>query len=507
MKILRRNVSKKEFSKFLENIDISDKKLYDELGNNQNFIFQFSGTTGSRMTKELKPENFDDVINLNSMSRPGSSYNFENYTLIKNEKQISPYPEQIQQFLRKSRGLINFQEEIMQIVEYLSPKKDGKPVWSGNFARGLLKRLGKAKKKKEDLDAWDNMVQSIKSNSKNLGIAERDIDLLCDDLKILSAYTFNLSHAAAYSYLAMETVYLAKYFKPYFYAINLSNEAGKKDAIKEAIDSCKKSGFEVEPPNINNSRENFFPKENKLYFGFNDIKGVGEEPAKDIVRNQPYTSIIDFICKNIGTKINKRVTSALIGSGAFDELIEGNRKYYQQVVEKFYEKKKTTKTIPLLEEKWEDSLNEVEKCETTEADYIEYEETYLGGQFFHTKFSAIAEKIEKLYSKGYCLRDFDELRRKNLPKQYVFVYVNSYRYYNDKNGREMLFCEIEDRNGEKQSIPIFASFWQYVKLKFYGEAFYLMDLYPTEDGKIMFGSRNWVKDPVTIKNMIARVPV
>ena len=25
--------------------------------------------------------------------------------------------------------------------------------------------------------------------------------------------------------------------------------------------------------------------------------------------------------------------------------------------------------------------------------------------------------------------------------------------------------------------------------------------------KVMFGSRNWVKDPVTIKNMIARVPV
>lgn len=34
-----------------------------------------------------------------------------------------------------------------------------------------------------------------------------------------------------------------------------------------------------------------------------------------------------------------------------------------------------------------------------------------------------------------------------------------------------------------------------------------MDLYPTEGGKVMFGSRNWVKDPITIKNMIARVPV
>ena len=502
MKILKRDVSKKEFKEFLNNIDLNDKNLYKEITENQNFVFQFSGNTASRMTREAKPETFDDVVCLNAYSRPGASFGFGNFCLIKNEGQKSVYPEQLQSFLVDGRGTICFQEQIMAIGIYLT---DGK--YNGNTWRQLLKKLGKAKKAPEDLKKWDEMVACAKEVGAKKGISAKDIDLLCDDLKTLSAYSFNKSHAAAYSYLAMETVYLAKYFKPYFYAINLSTEAGKKDAIKEAIESCKKSGFEVEPPNINNSRENFFPKENKLYFGFNDIKGVGEEPAKDIVRNQPYTSIIDFICKNIGTKINKRVTSALIGSGAFDEFIEGNRKYYQQVADKFYEKKKTIKTIPLLEEKWEESLNEVEKCETTETDYIEYEETYLGGQFFHSKFSAIAEKIEKLYSKGYCLRDFDELRRKNLPKQYVFVYVNSYRYYNDKNGREMLFCEIEDRNGEKQSIPIFASFWQYVKLKFYGEAFYLMDLYPTEDGKVMFGSRNWVKDPVTIKNMIARVPV
>ena len=428
MKILRRNVGKEEFKNFLNHIDLTDESLYKEITENQNFVFQFSGNTASRMTREAKPETFDDIICLNSYSRPGASFGFPTFCDIKNHGGKSVYPEQIQQFLKDGRGTICFQEQCMAIGNYLT---DGK--YNGDTWRRLLKKLGKAKKAPEDLEKWSKMVACAKEVGAKKGISAKDIDLLCDDLKTLSAYSFNKSHAAAYSYLAMETVYLAKYFKPYFYAINLSTEAGKKDAIKEAIESCKKTGFEVEPPNINNSRENFFPKENKLYFGFNDIKGVGEEPAKDIVRNQPYTSIIDFICKNIGTKINKRVTSALIGSGAFDEFIEGNRKYYQQVADKFYEKKKTIKTIPLLEEKWEESLNEVEKCETTETDYIEYEETYLGGQFFHSKFSAIAEKIEKLYSKGYCLRDFDELRRKNLPKQYVFVYVNSYRYYNDKN--------------------------------------------------------------------------
>ena len=502
MKILRRNVSKKEFKEFLNNIDLNDKNLYKEITENQNFVFQFSGNTASRMTREAKPETFDDVVCLNAYSRPGASFGFGNFCLIKNEGQKSVYPEQLQSFLVDGRGTICFQEQIMAIGNYLT---DGK--YNGNTWRQLLKKLGKAKKAPEDLKKWDEMVACAKEVGAKKGISAKDIDLLCDDLKTLSAYSFNKSHAAAYSYLAMETVYLAKYFKPYFYAINLSTEAGKKDAIKEAIESCKKSGFEVEPPNINNSRENFFPKENKLYFGFNDIKGVGEEPAKDIVRNQPYTSIIDFICKNIGTKINKRVTSALIGSGAFDEFIEGNRKYYQQVADKFYEKKKTTKTIPLLEEKWEDSLNEVEKCETTEEDYIEYEETYLGGQFFHTLFSAIAEKIEKLYSKGYCLRDFDEIRKKNLPKQYCFVYLSNWRVIKDKKGRDMSLATIEDRNGEKCFVPFFFNLYPYVAKKYFGEGFYLLDVWADEEGKIMPGSRNWIKDERTLMNIMAKVPV
>lgn len=501
MKILKRNVSKDELKEFLNNINLEDKNLYEELGKNQNWIFQFSGNTGSRMTVELKPDNFDDVINLNAMSRPGSSYNFGNYCLIKNENQKSPYPEQIQKFLSKSRGLINFQEEIMQITEYISNGKI-----SGNACRGLLKKLGKANPKQADKDKWAEYVSIMKEEGTKKDIQQKDIELLCSDMETLSKYTFNFSHASAYSYLAMETVYLAKYFKPYFYAINLANEAGKVDTIKDAIQSCKNSGFKVVQPDINNSREHFFPKENNLFFGLQDIKGVGEEPAKIIVSNQPYTSIIDFICKTINTKINKRITSALIGSGAFDNLIGSeNRKYYFDVAQKFYEKKKTKKNPELLKELWEECEKEIEK-KVDKQFLMESEVTYLGGSFFNNRFSVISDKIETLYKRGWCLRDFEEIRKKNLPKQYCFVYVNKYRQHTDKNGNEMMFFEIEDRNGEKQSVPVFASYWQYCKVKFNSEGFYLMDVYPTEDGKIMFGSRNWVRDPKTISNMMARVP-
>ena len=501
MKILRRNVSKEEFKNFLNKINLEDKNLYKEVSDNQYFIFQFSGGTASRMVADAKPENFDDMICLNAYSRPGASFGFGNFCLIKNEGQKSVYPEQIQQFLKDGRGTICFQEQVMAIGNYLT---DGK--YNGDTWRRLLKKLGKAKKAPEDLDKWSKMVACAKEVGAKKGIANKDIELLCDDLLTLSAYSFNKAHAAAYSYLAMEEIYLAKYFKPYFYAINLANEAGKVDTIKDAIQSCKNSGFEVVQPDINNSKEHFFPKENNLFFGLQDIKGVGEEPAKIIVSNQPYTSIIDFICKTIDTKVNKRITSALIGGGAFDNLIGSeNRKYYFDVAQKFYEKKKTKKNPELLKELWEECEKEIEK-KIDKQFLMESEITYLGGSFFNNRFSVISDKIETLYKRGWCLRDFEEIRKKNLPKQYCFVYVNKYRQHTDKNGNEMMFFEIEDRNGEKQSVPIFASYWQYCKTKFYGESFYLMDVYAVDDGKIMFGSRNWVRDPKTIMNMMAKVP-
>ena len=501
MKILRRNVSKDEFKKFLENIDLNDKSLYEELTENQNFIFQFGANTASRMTKQVKPENFDDVVAINCLSRPGCSFCLNDYDLIKNENQKPKYPPQILQFLEDTRGCILTQEAVMRIGEYIT---NGKFI--GDTWRRLLKKLGKAKKDPKDLQKWSEMIACAKEEGAKLGISTKDVDMICDDLLTLSAYSFNKSHASAYSYLAMETVYLAKYFKPYFYAINLANEAGKVDTIKDAIQSCKNSGFEVVQPDINNSKEHFFPKENNLFFGLQDITGVGEEPAKIIVSNQPYTSIIDFICKTIDTKVNKRITSALIGGGAFDNLIGSeNRKYYFDVAQKFYEKKKTKKNPELLKELWEECEKEIEK-KVDKQFLMESEITYLGGSFFNNRFSVISDKIETLYKRGWCLRDFEEIRKKNLPKQYCFVYVNKYRQHTDKNGNEMMFFEIEDRNGEKQSVPVFASYWKYCKTKFNDEGFYLMDVYPTEDGKIMFGSRNWVRDPKTIMNMMARVP-
>lgn len=502
MKILRK-VSKEEVKNFLDNgMNLEDKQLYEQLNSSQFAVFQLGGNTASGMCKQIHPDCFDDVMALNALSRPGSSFALPDFIDAKRSK-IKKYPDNINEFIKDSNGVILYQEQIMKLVEYLT---NGKA--SGNYARGLLKKLSKTNAKQEDRDKWSDLVKLMKEEAVKTGTPAKDVDNICNDMLTLSKYSFNKSHCLAYSYIAMQTVYLSRYFKSEYYASALDYDASKadNDVLKDSIKQVEGSKYKLTPPDVNKSNIGFTPNGTSLIFGLQTIKGVGEQPAIDIMEHRPYTSIIDFICKTIDTKVNKRITSALIGGGAFDNLIGSeNRKYYFDVAQKFYEKKKTKKNPELLKELWEECEKEIEK-KVDKQFLMESEVTYLGGSFFNNRFSVIADKIEALYKRGWCLRDFEEIRKKNLPKQYCFVYVNKYRQHTDKNGNEMMFFEIEDRNGEKQSVPVFASYWQYCKTKFYGESFYLMDLYPTEDGKIMFGSRNWVRDPKTISNMMARVP-
>lgn len=491
MKILQENVSKQEVKEFLYyGMSYEDKQLYQQVNESQANIFQFSGNTASGMIQKAIPQNFDELTCLNALSRPGSSFSFDDF--VANGTEGSKYPEAISKFLKDSHGCILFQEEIMKLVEDLSNGKI-----KGNYARGLLKKLGKANKKQEDLDAWDKLVNTIKEEAKSK-LTTAEIDEFTADLITLSAYSFNKSHAAAYTYVACETLYMSRYFKPYFWAASLTYDATKNDVIKDSIKSAQKNGFKILSPDINSSNLHFTPiSKSEIRFGLNEIKGVGEEPAKNIIdlRGDGYKSIIDFIIKTLGTKVNKRITLALIGGGAFDNLIpEGERKKYLKIAEQFYVDKKTSKNPEKLKEVWEKCVEDhYLDGKTSNEEYMEMEKNYLSGSFFHGVFNPeVNEKIEKLYSLNKALRTFAEVREEDRSSAYVPVYCSGYRYHVQKNGLDMCFLTCEDMSGETISIPVFASYWEFVKIKFFGEGYYLIKVFPKEDGQIMFGSRNYL---------------
>ena len=495
MKVLG-EATKQDLKDFLYyGMNYEDKQLYDEVCKRQANIFQFSGGTAQGMVKKAQPQNFYDLTSLNALSRPGSSFCFDDFCA--NGENESKYPEVISEKLKDSHGCILFQEQIMQLCEKLSNGKI-----KGDYARKLLKKLGKAKKKQEDLDAWDNLVKTIKEESKTT-LSNTDIEEFTNDLLTLSAYSFNKSHAAAYTYVACETLYVTRYFRPYFWAASLTYDATKLDALKVSIKNAQNDGFKILPPDINTSNTHFTPLSDGIRFGLNEIKGIGETPCEEIIKNRPYNSVKEFIIKNLDSKgVNKRITTALVGGGAFDNIIPAKqRKKYLNIVEEFYEKKKTKKNPELLAELWDEiEENHQWDSETTVNEYMEYEKTYLGGNFFHGIFSDVmGEKIEKLHSLGKCLRSFEEVREEDRPTAYVPVQISSLRTHEQKNGKLMLFMECEDTNGEKVSVPMFGSYYQYLKEKMF-TGFYLIQVYDNA-GSIIFGSRNYISSPASIRCM------
>jgi len=156
-------------------------------------------------------------------------------------------------------------------------------------------------------------------------------------------------HALAYSFVGIQTLYLATNFPEVFWncACLIVNAGGaelmdaddidddeeevekKKNKsvnygkISTAIGETQKKGISVLPPDINRSSLIFAPdlEQNSIVYGLKGITRIGTQLVYDIISKRPYTSVEDFLGK---IKVNKTQMIALIKSGAFDSLC-GNR--------------------------------------------------------------------------------------------------------------------------------------------------------------------------------------
>jgi DNA polymerase III alpha subunit len=490
IKIIRK-ASKDDLLNHLYDIDLKDQNLYDEINRSTYQIFQFTGNTASRMVSQVKPCNMQDLTSINSLSRPGASYLLEDF--IGNADGNHPrYPKQVNDILYESRGMPLFQEQAMRIFNVIG----GYSLEKTNYIRALMKKLSKSDKKQSDLDAWDKEVKTFTKGAVKNGLTEKEAQFVANDLKELSSYSFNASHAYAYAYTAVMCLYLTYYFRADYYCAGLNYDASKLDALTKSISSVIDMGFKLLPPNINNSQRGFTPLGNNvILWGFENCKGIGSNSIEAILKNRPYYSIIDFIVKNKNEKtITKRVTEALILSGAFDESINKERRFYKECCQQFYDKKSSIKNKDLYELEWNKIIDSLDKnlYVTTHDDLLEYEETSLGGQFFISIFSdRIKDLIERGYKKGLCCKTLEGLLNSPNSEGMLPVKVESFREHKQKNGQTMMFCNIVTPEGLKISLPIFGSYYEFCKETFEGNGFYLFHLFKNDKGEVMFGSRKY----------------
>lgn len=269
-------------------------------------IFQYDSEGIRKLVKDGGVDRFEDLVAYASLYRPGclSMGMHDRYVERKRGREKFSIHPLMKPILEKTYGVMVYQEQIMKILHVVGniPLKDCEIV-----------RKAISKKKIELFIKYKEMF--IINGQKNLQSSEQEVSKLWDQVEAFSEYGFNLSHACAYTYISMWLLCLKAHWPEEFYASILSCET-LTDKIKEYKIEAKAHGVEMERININNSKINFDLQGNKIYYGFSNIKGIGEEPAKRIVENQPYSSFEDFL-KKFGTDAS--VLKPLLGLRCFKE--------------------------------------------------------------------------------------------------------------------------------------------------------------------------------------------
>ena len=176
-----------------------------------------------------------------------------------------------------------------------------------------LFRKGIGKKDKELVrKEAEKLYDEIKQN----GYSEHVAKYISDDLSDKGGYSFCLAHAVEYAFLCLQTAYLKSHYPVYFFKALLNNNINDYGALNKYIIDAKKFGVEILVPNINLSERNFIVVDNKILFGLEAIKGIGEKFV-DVILNErnngKFLTFEDF--KNRVSPSNTQIIS-LVKSGA-----------------------------------------------------------------------------------------------------------------------------------------------------------------------------------------------
>lgn len=248
-------------------------------------IFQYDSEGIRNLVRKAGIDTFDDLVAIVSLYRPGplQMKMDETFCKRKNKEEIYELHPILEPIVGSTYGVLVYQEQIMMILNAVGkiPLRDCYQV----IKAISKKKLGTFAKYKD---------QFMLNGQKILNKTERDMQDYWSQIESFAGYGFNLSHATAYSFISARQLYLKSHYPLEFYAATLMNEDGdekKREYITEALNH----GVAVEYLDLNKSKDNFAIVDDKIYLGFSNVKGIGEEKAKSIVALQPYQSFEDFL--------------------------------------------------------------------------------------------------------------------------------------------------------------------------------------------------------------------
>jgi DNA polymerase-3 subunit alpha len=307
-------------------LPLDDPATYEMLSRGDSVgVFQFESEGMREALKKVRPTEFEDLVALNALYRPGAMDQIGTYARGKRNPEAIDYPdERLRPILQATKGVILYQEQAMQIAKEIAG-------FSGAKADDLRKAIGK-----KNRQAMARLEPEFREGCRASGTAPQVIDWLWEVNQRSSDYSFNRSHAACYALIAYRTAWLRANYPAEYMAALISSVMDTKDKVPFFVARCEEMGIGILPPDVNESDHEFVVVGGNIRFGLDAVKGCGFAAVEKIIQAReeggPFTSLWDF-CERVDCRtVNKRSIEALIKCGAFD-FADASRKGMLAVLE------------------------------------------------------------------------------------------------------------------------------------------------------------------------------
>jgi DNA polymerase-3 subunit alpha len=303
----------------LNALPLDDKRIYDSISEGwTKGVFQAEAVPSTNLIIKMGGvANFDELVASNALVRPGAANSTAGESFINRKKgtEMVEYPHMVMEpFTRETYGVVIYQEQVMLTMTELAGM-------SMSTADKVRKIIGK----KRDVSEFEQYkAEFIDGASEKVRpeVAER----LWHDFEAHAGYSFNKSHAVAYSMISYWTAWLKEYYTLEFMTAVLRNE-GDKDSLLDYLMETKRLGIKVKLPHVNESGLEFEiqgPKGDEyIRFGLSNIKYISDKIGSRLLAARPFENYahLEKVVLQKGSGLNTRVLQALnsIGGASFPD--------------------------------------------------------------------------------------------------------------------------------------------------------------------------------------------
>lgn len=442
----------------IDTIPMNDPKTYELLCRGDTIgVFQLESKGMRDLARRVGIDRIEALIAMIALYRPGPMNMLNEYVDRKTGKLEVEYDDPLlEPILEETYGVMLYQEQVQQAAQKLA----GYTLGQGDILRRAMGKKMPAEMEQQRQTFIEGCYKTSKISAKK---AER----IFDNIAKFAGYGFNKAHSAGYAIIAYQTAYLKANFPEAFMAAVISGEIGNAEKLPVYIQEAQEMGFEILPPDVNQSQVRFTPGDKSIRFGLAGIKNVGGAAAEAIVAERrshgTYESLLDF-CMRLDTKVlNRKALETLARCGALD-IFGGHRASLLAGIEPTLQRAASTlrdqqmgqgSLFDMLDNNQEDGLDLLPDCPPWSEQAVLAAEKELLGVYMSGHPLMQHKSLLKLYQLAE-IKDLTELDEGTLTR--VGGLVTSVDKKITKNKEQMAIARVEDLESSLEAV-VFPDAW------------------------------------------------